>query len=176
MKNEVLIIEPVEFVFSERFLRGFESNVDLSGFEVIDDFKKAVYLATAQDLNGDYLVWEDAISNEVSNLGIEAFFDEVDAYLTRFDEQFSAFQSQKSLQHRKNKIKKMNSSFDDFYFSVLGDVYYKLRTVSAQRYIRGYAKNTFLENVFRAFAIGGYPCGIKKDNKIVVYNPRKLVR
>ncbi len=170
-KNDEFILEPVRFALSKNLIAGGDATTLDSSVELIEDYKLALRLSSEQNLPNKYHVWQDAIDNAVGEFRLNKSYPNAEDFISEVDEQFSIHQSALSLNYRKLKLKKINSSYDDFYMKVIGDFYYQLRAVTLQRYILGGRKESFLEKIFRVYSSGFYPCGLKKDGGVIAFNP-----
>lgn len=170
-KNDEFILEPIRFALSEKLMIGGDATRLDSSVELIEDYKLAVRLSSEQNLPNKYHVWQDAIDNAVGEFRLNKSYPDAEDFISEVDEQFSIHQSALSLNYRRLKLKKINSSYDDFYMKVIGGIYYQLRAVTLQRYILREREESFLEKNFRVYLSGFYPCGLKKDGCMVAFNP-----
>ncbi|EOC1315348.1 hypothetical protein ACI09C_004464 [Cronobacter turicensis] len=67
-----------------------------------------------------------------------------------------------------------NKKYEDFISEVSDEAIYMLSMISTQRYINGIVPGSPLEEIYEIFKAGGMPCGVKKNNDIVVFNPAVL--
>lgn len=169
------IFQPINFILSEGFLSGCDGEGIPKGVEIIKDKKLALDLSTSQNLPQGFNIWQDAIDNAVGEFRTEKGFHEGEIFLEQADSDFESYQKKISLNYRKSKIKKTNTEYDDFYFNVLDQSYYQLKMLSLQRYVKGYVEDGLLERLFVFYFAGLYPCGIKSNKKISVYNPCDLI-
>ena len=177
MKNldENFILQPMNLLFSESLLSGYNGAELSLDFEVIKDLEFSLEISKSQNLPDGYVIWQDAIDNSVSDFRLDKKFSDAENFISTKDDEFSSYQSKLSIAYRKSKLKKSNTAYDDFYFNVLGEVYYQLKMVTLQRYVRGNVENSFLEKLFHLYREGLYPCGMKNKGTIVAYNPIDIV-
>lgn len=58
---------------------------------------------------------------------------------------------------------------------VSDEAIYMLNMIATQRYILGYVKDSFMEDIFNIYKKGCLPCGVKKESeKLVIFNPASL--
>lgn len=169
------ILQPMRFIISEDFLSGCDGEKIPDNVEIIEDKKLALEISTSQNLPQDFKVWQDVIDNAVSAFRTDREFHEGERFLESAESDFESYQKRISLNHRKAKIKKNNTEYDDFYFNVLDESYYQLKMLSLQRYVKGHVEDGLLERLFAFYLIGLYPCGIKNNKKILAYNPYDLI-
>ena len=78
------------------------------------------------------------------------------------------------MEYRKRKIKKTNSEYDDFLFSeARQDAFSVLALVCINRYLDNAIKDDFLERVYGLYKIGGWGCGMKKE-QFLLFDPKAI--
>lgn len=167
--DKEFILEPLRLYTSGNLFHGGEKS-KIDGVELISDLEKSMHLAYEQNIGPTYLVWQDAIENEVSKLRTDKF-KEAELYLACMDEHIVNHQKNISMEYRKKKIKKQNTKFDDFYINVIDDVYYQLKMTSISRFIN---KNELFERIFNVYKNGFFPCGIKTNQTLIALDPLYL--
>ena len=176
LSGQEWVLQPVRLALEVGFMQSvLPHRRSDDRFEFIDDLKMAMRLSVEQNPPEAFAVWEDAIGNAVAEFCLDPRFDEACASLGDMEARYMAAHYQKTLAYRKKRVRHCASEFDDFYFSVADEAWYQLMQVSLQRYILGNRPETFLERLYLAYATGGYPCGLKKTGKIVVFHPGLLL-
>ncbi|GKX55775.1 hypothetical protein SOASR030_18870 [Leminorella grimontii] len=172
--DKIYTTEPIEFAFTENFFGGIPGSVD-KHYVIINDINEAYKFAFEQNLPRGYKVWQDIIEQIRSSLRKNNKFQEADDSINALLAQLQSQNASSLIDYRKKKVKKINSKYDDFLFSeARNDAYFVLSTVAINRYLDNYITGSLLENVFKAYQLGGWPCGIK-DESIVFFNPSSLI-
>lgn len=171
--NETYVIEALEFIFTDSFFRGLHTNTGLKCI-VIKDINDAWKYAFEQNLSSGFKVWNDIIELERSRLRSNDEFQEAYKFVSDYLKTLQVNHSSNFLEYRKKKIKKTNNKLDDFIFSdARDDSFFVLSTIAINRYLNNYIKDSFLEDVFKLYKLGGWPCGLK-GHDILVFDPMVL--
>ncbi|MCU1799157.1 hypothetical protein CUU45_18025 [Pectobacterium polaris] len=172
--NEKIIIEPIEFAFTKEFLKGL-SDIAISNTIIIKNIDDAIEFAFEQNLPSDYKIWNDILDKYRKKLREHADFQKAFDFTEKNLEDFQNQNSSFFLDYRKKKIKKINSSHDDFIFSeAREDAYVVLSTIAINRYLNNFINDGVLEKIFSIYKSGGWPCGMKGD-AILVFDPATLI-
>ncbi|EKM0669012.1 hypothetical protein RBA25_004149 [Cronobacter turicensis] len=179
MQVDVAIyMEPMLFSRKPEFLAG--SNGDVLNLENIDDEKLALHLLFDQQLPEQYLVWSDFFAEITSELFLNPLYKESQEAIKKQMMISKGDALKENIRKRKAYLlkKKMglaeNKKYEDFISEVSDEAIYMLSMISTQRYINGIVSGSPLEEIYEIFKAGGMPCGVKKNNDIVVFNPAVL--
>ncbi|EOC0057124.1 hypothetical protein ACI0ZS_003903 [Cronobacter turicensis] len=179
MQVDVAIyMEPMLFSRKPEFLAG--SNGDVLNLENIDDEKLALHLLFDQQLPEQYLVWSDFFAEITSELFLNPLYKESQEAIKKQMMISKGDALKENIRKRKAYLlkKKMglaeNKKYEDFISEVSDEAIYILSMISTQRYINGIVSGSPLEEIYEIFKAGGMPCGVKKNNDIVVFNPAVL--
>lgn len=174
MNDLTKVLEPVEFIFTDKFFKGLNGDFAFDTI-ILRDIEKAFESAFDQELPKDNVVWLDIIENYRRKLRSNADFDKAYETVSNYLEKLQVNHSSDLLDYRKKKIKKINNKHDDFVFSEAREnAYFVLVTVSINRYLDDFIQDGFLEKLFEIYKSGGWPCGMKK-NSIIVFDPAILI-
>ena len=110
------------------------------------------------------------IENEISKFRFHSDYDRIEIKIDGLLNNFNEKLEKKYFIYRKSKIKKENSAFDDFFFSVFNEVYNHLRIIAIHRAMFGIEKNSFLEKVFEIYKDGLLPYKFK-SGVFYTFNP-----
>ncbi|MGC7560091.1 hypothetical protein [Pasteurella sp. PK-2025] len=144
--------EPIELIFSEKLLSGNNTSKKTSKNNIIDDF-----------FSGETWSISHLIDNEVSKFRFHSDYDKSEIKIDNLLNTFNEKLEKKYFMYRKSKIKKENSAFDDFFFSIFDEVYNHLRIIAIHRAIYGINENSLLEKVFSIYKDGLLPYKFKSD-------------
>lgn len=151
--------EPIEFIFSENLLSGNNTSKKISNDDIIDEF------FSDEEWSISHL-----IENEISKFRLHSDYDRIEIKIDGLLNNFNEKLEKKYFIYRKSKIKKENSAFDDFFFSVFNEVYNHLRIIAIHRAMFGIEKNSFLEKVFEIYKDGLLPYKFK-SGVFYTFNP-----
>ncbi|ELQ6152193.1 hypothetical protein ACT7BI_004281 [Cronobacter turicensis] len=171
-------MEPMLFSRKPEFLAG--SNGDVLNLENIDEEKLALHLLFDQQLPEQYLVWSDFFAEITSELFLNPLYKESQEAIKKQMMISKGDALKENIRKRKAYLlkKKMglaeNKKYEDFISEVSDEAIYMLSMISTQRYINGIVSGSPLEEIYEIFKAGGMPCGVKKNNDIVVFNPAVL--
>lgn len=154
--------EPIDFIFSENLLSGNSTSKNISKDDV-DDIIDEFFSDEVWSIN-------HLIKNEVSKFRFHSDYDKSEIEINSLLKIFNEKLEKKYVVYRKSKIKKENSAFDDFFFSVFDEIYNHLRIIAIHRAIYGIEKNSFLEKVFAIYKDGLLPYKFKSD-VFYTFNP-----
>ncbi|EKY3120268.1 hypothetical protein SMY46_001694 [Cronobacter turicensis] len=171
-------MEPMLFSRKPEFLAG--SNGDVLNLENIDDEKLALHLLFDQQLPEQYLVWSDFFAEITSELFLNPLYKESQEaiknqmMISKGDALKENIRKRKAYLLKKKMGLAENKNYEDFISEVSDEAIYMLSMISTQRYINGIVSGSPLEEIYEIFKAGGMPCGVKKNNDIVVFNPAVL--
>jgi hypothetical protein len=171
-------MEPMLFSRKPEFLAG--SNGDVLNLENIDEEKLALHLLFDQQLPEQYLVWSNFFAEITSELFLNPLYKESQEAIKKQMMISKGDALKENIRKRKAYLlkKKMglaeNKKYEDFISEVSDEAIYMLSMISTHRYINGIVPGSPLEEIYEIFKAGGMPCGVKKNNDIVVFNPAVL--
>lgn len=163
MQNTKLFEEPIELIFSEKLLFGSElENILLDVNEVVKQFFE----------NDEFSIInlvEEEISKFIFHPEYKLYKEMIDDLLMENHDKLD----KKYLIYRKAKIRKENTKYDDFFFSVFDEVYDNLRVIALHRAIYGIDKNSNLEKMFLIYKQGNLPYKFE-NSEFHIFNPAIL--
>ncbi|AFT71348.1 hypothetical protein B5T_03081 [Alloalcanivorax dieselolei B5] len=169
-----LVLEPVRLPFSERLFSAAHREALPDGTEALTDLDRAMLLENSQELPPEYRIWQDVQANAVSP------FYCTDAYATistDIEEAVAPFWEQWEpirMTLVKRRLRKTQTEFENFVNTLLYDAVEQLKQVSAARHCLSPDGEPVLEALFRVYHAGFYPCGWRRDNNIVCFDPSVL--
>ncbi|WP_234013925.1 hypothetical protein [Cronobacter dublinensis] len=170
--NNKYVLEPLYFLFSDQLFKGVDKKTT-SGFLLVNCKEDAFIFAFEQNLPPSYKIWQDVVSIYEQKLRLNGSFAVAQAFVSNELEQRQKQNSSLVLEYRKKKIKKTNSEYDDFIFSeARQDAFAILSLVCINRYLDSPVKDGFFEKVYDLYKIGGWVCGMKKD-QFLLFNPKQ---
>ena len=156
-----LINEPIELIFSEILLSGnsTKDKLELDVKLVIDEFFEQGYGSISE-----------LLTEEVSTFRFDDNYEVCDEIVDKLLFEKNDLLKEKYIKYRKVKLKKENSKFDDFFFSVFDEVYNNLRIIAIYRAMKGINEASPLEKLFSLYKDGLFPYRFIKG-EFSVYNP-----
>ncbi|EDS4738598.1 hypothetical protein MKU92_004610 [Salmonella enterica] len=168
--NKAYVIEPISFMYTDEFFSGLSVIPDVN-YIVTNSITDAWNYAFEQNLSAGFKIWSDVIEELRSSLMGNVMYQEAYDFINEYGKALQAENSSIFINYRKKKIKKINNKYDDFIFSeAREDAFFVLSTVAINRYLDNFIKAPFLEDVFKIYRAGGWPCGLKEKN-ILVFDP-----
>ncbi|ELY3838931.1 hypothetical protein SMX93_004278 [Cronobacter turicensis] len=172
MNNEY-ILEPLDFLFSKQLFKGVDEQ-NLIDFLLVKRREDAFLFAFEQNLPSGYKIWQDVLSEYEQKLRANSLFSSAQDFVSAELENRQKQNSSLLLEYRKKKIKKTNSEYDDFLFSeARQDAFFVLSLVCINRYLDNEIKDDFFERVYSLYNIGGWVCGMKKE-QFLLFDPRSI--
>ena len=172
MNNEY-VIEPLDFLFSDQLFKGVDQN-NLGNFLLITRKEDAFMFAFEQNLPSGYKIWQDVLSEYEQKLRANTLFSSAQDFVSAELEKRQKQNGSLLLEYRKKKIKKTNSEYDDFIFSeARQDAFSVLSLVCINRYLDNEIKDDFFERVYGLYKIGGWVCGMKKE-QFLLFDPKAI--
>ncbi|ELY2857443.1 hypothetical protein ACTV70_004580 [Cronobacter dublinensis] len=172
MNNEY-VLEPLVFLFSDQLFNGVTDKTS-SGFLLVKSKDDAFNFAFEQNLPSGYKIWQDVISEYEQKLRMNVSFSIAQDFISSELQQRQKQNSSLLLEYRKKKIKKTNSEHDDFLFSeARQDAFSVLSLVCINRYLDNQVKDGFFEKIYELYKIGGWVCGMEKD-QFLLFDPNLI--
>ncbi|KVM59988.1 hypothetical protein WJ59_31215 [Burkholderia gladioli] len=146
----------------------------VAGAIVIAELDRAFLLAFEQSLPEGYRVWLDAIEQCRARLRRHPRFDAAQAYVERWMLDCQRRQAGERIEHRKRRLAGSNTPRDDFRWSeAREDAMFVLATLAIHRWL-GLPAERWLDGVLQAYRLGGWPCGLHEDGRLVIFDPASL--
>ncbi|ELY4035194.1 hypothetical protein [Cronobacter sakazakii] len=172
MNNEY-VIEPLDFLFSDQLFKGVDQK-NPGNFLLITRKEDAFMFAFEQNLPSGYKIWQDVLSEYEQKLRANTLFSSAQDFVSAELEKRQKQNGSLLLEYRKKKIKKTNSEYDDFLFSeARQDAFSVLSLVCINRYLDNEIKDDFFERVYGLYKIGGWVCGMKKE-QFLLFDPKAI--
>lgn len=152
--NETYVIEPLEFIFTDSFFRGLHTNTGLKCI-VIKDINDAWKYAFEQNLSSGFKVWNDIIELERSRLRSNDEFQEAYKFVSDYLKTLQVNHSSNFLEYRKKNKKQIINLMTLFFPMLEMILFFVLSTIAINRYLNNYIKDSFLEDVFKLYKLGG---------------------
>lgn len=169
-----LVLEPVRLPFSARLFSAAQPEALPNGTEILTDLDRAMLLENSQELPPEYRIWQDVQANAVSPFyctdAYATISTDIENAIAPFWEQWEPIR----MALVKRRLRKTQTEFDNFVNTLLYDAVEQLKQVSAARHCLGSDGEPVLEALFRVYHAGFYPCGWRRDNNIVCFDPSVL--
>ncbi|SHO59241.1 hypothetical protein [Vibrio quintilis] len=175
INKKEFILEPALFIDCDKYMSGAKKII--TNIEVIDDQHLALQLLFEQEVPNGYGIWSDFFSDLVSSIILDKNYKFFQEEITNEVRLIKGNNSKNSIRERMKylKLKKQglikDESYREFLDEISDECSYMLSMISLNRYINDFVEDSIFEKIFEIFKSGMIPCGINKDNKIVVFNP-----
>ena len=173
MKNadfkETLQILTSDWLFSGAYEKHLPKDT-----KVINDLELAMHLANEQHLPRGYHIWKDIQDNAVAEFRTTPAFDTAMQMVKPASDEVLAATNAVTKELFKKRLRKTITEYEDFIFTLFGDVHEQLETISVGQICRGEDLNPVLKDIRASYRCGFYPCGWSKKDRIVVFDPRTL--
>ena len=171
--NTNYVFEPIDFILTNSFFKGLSAE-DVKSYVITDTLRDACEFACEKNLPAPYKVCEDVIENNIKDLRVHDKFDDAEEVVNEYLANLQIQHAGVLLEHRKKKVKKLNSGYDDFLFSdAREDAFFVLSTVAIHRFLDNPLRNSLLAEIFDCYKKGGWPCGLK-GHDLIVFDPSAL--
>lgn len=169
-------MEPVRFFKEPSYLVGTDDKN--STYEVITDKDKALQLLFSQDVSSEYMIWDDFFSSLISEFILDAEYKSaqekiINIIRSESDDVKDAIRKRKQFLIKK-KSGLVNDEYEKFLSEINDECHHMLMMISVHRCLRGFESSSKLEEIFSIFKSGAFPCGVKKNQELVVFYPSIL--
>lgn len=168
-------LEPLILADSDDFLSG-TNEVLAEKYEEVTTSDMALHLFYDQNLISDYCVWFDYWQLHTKYIYDNPNFQLADMQISKEMSLINPDREKIAMKARLNylKLKKQglatNLEYFNFKDEISSDLYEILKIIGIQRFLYD-QPDEFLEKIFFVMKLGCFPCGIKTNGTIVIYNP-----
>ncbi|MDE1479249.1 hypothetical protein KKI90_15005 [Xenorhabdus bovienii] len=171
-------IEPMRLIASPEFLSGIIGNAE--GCLLIDNKDDALNLLFSQHIPDSFAIWQDFFAGIISTFCLHPDYRQAEKDIQAGMVEKNADMDKDNIRKRKLQLMRRKqglsaqTEYEFFLEEVSDECWYMLNMISIHRYLHPSKPNEQLEQMFSIFRQGLMPCGVTKEQKIVVFNPMKL--